>query len=243
MRLGAVGIAVVVGVMSFRGTGPRGMEPGGKEAEGRNPGRQADKSGDGPRGEAEMSAGGGDRRVGPARRPAPLPSGSGTVQPGEGGEETLSEEAVWAHYEPTHEELVYRAMKVEQEAARELRNLLQVLDLDEESQDRVFAALVRSSEYYHPSLQATGVGGAPLAEARGPAGGETSPGPVSSPRVEGTAPAAEPAVPSGTGTPRDEVVAVLTPEQADVYERYTSERAAFWVGVVEDAEQELSTVP
>jgi len=41
----------------------------------------------------------------------------------------------------------------------------------------------------------------------------------------------------------DPVLAELTPEQADVYERYTSERDAFWAGVVEDIEKELNAAP
>jgi hypothetical protein len=150
----------------------------------------------------------------------------------------VTDEEVWAQYQPTREELEYRAFRAEREAEHELRNLLPVLGLDEEQQDRVFAALVRRSAFYHPSLQTVGGEGAPIAaEPSSPAAAPAS----SVPAVDGGTPApapdsANPAAP----TPTDPVLAELTPELADVYERYTSERHAFWVGIVEDIEQELN---
>jgi hypothetical protein len=149
----------------------------------------------------------------------------------------LTDADVWAHYEPTREELAYRAFKVEQEAEKELQNLLQVLDLDDEQQDRVFAALARRSDYFHPALQPQGLAATPVETMPlpgGATGGDlVSAGPVPAPT------AADPTA----ATPIDLVEAELTPEQADVYERYTTERDAFWAGVVEDVEAELNAAP
>ena len=169
--------------------------------------------------------------------PAPLPRPSATAATAT-AVPALTEEVVWSHYQPTPEELAYRAYKVEQEANAELRNLLRVLDLDEAQQDRVFAALARSSAYYHPALQPQGAGGAPIGAARPETGfPEASPTPELAAPGGGASPSASPAAPP------DPVLAVLTPEQADVYERYTSERDAFWAGVVEDIEKEINASP
>jgi hypothetical protein len=150
----------------------------------------------------------------------------------------LTEEAVWSHYQPTPEELAYRAHKVEQEANAELRNLLRVLDLDESQQDRLFAALARSSTYYHPALQPQVTGGTPIG-ADGPSAAAPEAPPVAGAPGESAGATPSPAPAAST----DPVLAVLTPEQADVYERYTSERDAFWAGVVEDIEKEINASP
>lgn len=183
-----------------------------------------------------------------ARRPAPLPGRRGG-DPGRLAEASpMSEAEVWSHYEPTREELAYRAQVIEQQAERELQRLLQVLDLTEERQDRVFAALVRSSEWYHPSLQAAGSGGRLIPPARGTntgteAGAERVAATPLPGQVAGAGQGAAPATADGSAAVSPLVLAELTPEEAGVYERYTSERTAFWAGVVEDAERQLQSMP
>ncbi|MFN0130522.1 MAG: hypothetical protein ACKV19_28000 [Verrucomicrobiales bacterium] len=171
---------------------------------------------------------------GEANRPAPLSSRTGGSVPAA----PVTDEEVWAGYQPTREELEYRAFRAEREAEHELRNLLPVLGLDEEQQDRVFAALVHRSPFYHPSLQLLGSEGAPITA--GPS--RPTPAPTNPvPDVDGVTPAPAPdSAGPAEPTPTDPVLAELTPELADVYERYTSERHAFWVGIVEDIEQELN---
>lgn len=172
--------------------------------------------------------------------PAPLPKTKRPVDR-ESATVSLTEAAVWSHYQPTREELAYRAFKVEQAAENELRNLLQVLDLEEQQQDRVFAALARGSSYYHPSLQPQGLTGTP-ADVAG-----ATPATVATEAGAGTPAAPVPGGPIEASpvdsAPTDLVRVELTPEQTDVYERYTSERDAFWVGVVEDVENELHAAP
>ena len=154
----------------------------------------------------------------------------------------LTDTEVWAHYQPSTEELAYRAYKVEEQANKELKNLIQVLDLSDDQQDRVFAALARTSSYYHPSLQMVGAGTGETGGTGGTATGGTT-------GTEGTGTGGTPTEgTTGAGSGADSaasaaVVAELTPEQADVYERYTSERDAFWVGVVEDIETGLNETP
>lgn len=157
---------------------------------------------------------------------------------------SLTDAEIWAEYQPTTEELAYRAFKIEQQADKELRNLVQVLDLTEDQQDRVFAALARTSSLYHPSLQAVGSDGVPV-QGTSPRPSENGSGGAP---TEGGATPVHPATAATTPDPatttaEPAVVAELTPEQADVYERYTSERDAFWVGVVEDIETELNEAP
>ncbi len=172
------------------------------------------------------------------RKPAPLPRVAG----GAPAARPVSDEEVWAHYDPGREELEYRAFRAEREAEHELRNLLRVLDLDQDQQDRVFAALVRRSDYYHPALLPHGAGGTPIAVTP-PSGGAPVPAPDPSAGPDSTPPPAKsgPSLDSSHDAPADPVLAELPPELSDVYERYTSERHAFWVGIVEDIEKELNS--
>jgi len=133
----------------------------------------------------------------------------------------------------------FRAEQVEQQAAHELRSLLRVLDLDEEQQDRVFAALVRRAEYFHPALQVQRADGSLMelrSDAATPTTGLAAAGQSEATGADGVGP---PLV--GVVVGADPVVAELPPALADVYERYTSEREAFWVGIVEDIEAQLNT--
>lgn len=169
--------------------------------------------------------------AGAAIRPAPLRVLRGEVagrsHPAPGPAMTDAE--VWAHYEPSREELEYRARMIEGRAEKELQNLLRVVPLDEERQDRVFRALVQSSEWYHPALEAVSSSGNPVRWG--------SPGDKA-----GTA-AIEAATAQAPSKATEAVLAELTPEEAGVYERYTSERTAFWAGVVEDVERQLQETP
>ncbi len=133
----------------------------------------------------------------------------------------------------TREELEYRALRVEQQANHELRNLLTVLDLSEEQQDRAFAILAEKSNYFHPALQFQNATGGNL--------------PVTTP----TTPAPRPSAPSASEpgstdlaaatTPEaDPLEGILTDEQRQAYERYTDERESFWSGVVERIEAQIS---
>jgi hypothetical protein len=158
----------------------------------------------------------------------------------------MTEEVVWSHYEPSREELAYRASVIERQAEAELKNLLSVVDLEDERQDRIFAALVRSSEWYHPALQPQGAGGAPISRDReSAAAGDSRPASRSSAAGagDGVAEGRSPLPNESTGGASDLVLGELTPQEADVYQRYTSERVAFWVGVVEDVERQLTTAP
>jgi|GEM_PF-2462864 len=144
----------------------------------------------------------------------------------------------------TREELEYRAFKVEQQADKELRNLMQVLDLDEDRQDRVFAALARRSEYFHPDLQPQSAAGGmigPVSSRSGPSAPGAAPAGTEGRGDAGTPSESQPS--TGPTTATDPVFAELTPQEADVYARYTSEREAFWAGVVEDIEREINTAP
>lgn len=150
---------------------------------------------------------------------------------------------------PTREELEWRALKVEQEANHELKNLLQVLNLSEAEQDRVFEALAQRSHYYHPALLIdpdTSI--APVVtpepetapEAASPAKEPSREPPkhdvASAPKP--SAPAPDPPVVT-TPTEKDPIRASIPPEQLEAYEKYLAERDAFWTGVIEEIEAQL----
>lgn len=149
--------------------------------------------------------------------------------PSIGGQEMLAD----------RHELEWRALKVEQEASKKLKNLLQVLDLPEDRQDRIFVALAKNSEYYHPLLSF-----------QGPSGGELAPAPAKpkppaplpepeTPGVETPPPQPEQPAPEIPAENHDPVLDELTPEERLAYERAEAEREEFWSGVVEEVEAQL----
>lgn len=151
---------------------------------------------------------------------------------------------------PSREELEWRALKVEQEANHELKNLLRVLDLTEEEQDRVFEALAHRSHYYHPALV---IGSEmeiapvemPLTEASPEPALPTDHRPASEPSKKETAAAPKPSSPApqppaaAPSPERDPVRASLPPDQLEAYEKYLAEREAFWAGIIEEIESQL----
>jgi hypothetical protein len=130
-------------------------------------------------------------------------------------------------FEPTREELELRALIVERQASKQLKTLLGVLDLSEAQQDRIFSSLARHSDYYHPALQFQNTTGETIAAV-----------PVAklTPTTSST-----PSTPAATDPTVDPVLAELDPDQVEVYERYRSERDAFWAGVVDDVEKQLNS--
>jgi hypothetical protein len=247
LRVGVLGVSALAGTVWWMNAGSAEVKDSG-EAVARTP---VPALGGGGRGFLTVGGEGAsaEAEVGPvaedqARRPAPLAGWQGADEGAQAGASSMSAAEVWSHYEPTREELSYRAQVIEQQAERELRRLVQVLDLTEERQDRVFAALVRSSEWYHPSLQAAGSSGRPISPGRDAiAGSEAGEGRSPGDPLRAEAAGGATAAPEGAASVSPLVLAELTPEEAGVYERYTSERAAFWAGVVEDAERQLQAVP
>lgn len=167
-----------------------------------------------------------------------LPAGSGLAAsgaplmqtayaPAADGKETLV----------SRDELEWRALKVEQEASKKLKNLLQVLDLPEDTQDRIFVALAKNSDYYHPLLSFQGPHGGELAPAK-PKPATPLPEPET-PGVETPQPQPEQPTPEAPAENHDPVLDELTPEERLAYERAEAEREEFWSGVVEEVEAQL----
>jgi hypothetical protein len=134
---------------------------------------------------------------------------------------------------PTREELEFRAFKVEQQANKELRNLLAVLDLSDEEQDRVFAALAHRSNYFHPSLQLQNVSGGEIPAPTAPG---TPQNPSTPPEGGLLASNDKSANPLETVDP---VIDALPPDLVPKYREYKSDREQFWAGVVEKIESQL----
>jgi len=134
----------------------------------------------------------------------------------------------------TREELEFRALKVEQEANHELQNLLGVLELTDEQQDRIFAALARHSDHYHPALQLQTAAGTAIETKPPPATDSKSTPAARSPLVAASQPAS-----ATKSVENDPVVAELPQELVPRYREYKSEREEFWAGVVEKIESQM----
>jgi hypothetical protein len=149
--------------------------------------------------------------------------------------DTLSSEESESTPLPSREELEFRALKVEQEANHELQNLLGVLELTDDQQDRVFAAIARRSTYYHPALQMQNTGGGTL---------EVPPSPVVRSNPSATAPsqslAANSPTSPATALANDPVAAEIPHELIPRYREYKDEREEFWAGVVEKIESQIN---
>ena len=141
------------------------------------------------------------------------------------------------------EELTARAARVEQEANHDLRRLVELLDLNEGQQDRVFQTLAEHSPSWTPGLQVAPPAGS--ASSAGKRSGAALPGfsvdpvaevPVAKePVVETHAATAAPVVdqPVADTDPLDEIMALLNPEQQDALLMDEMDRAAWWAEVLE----------
>ena len=161
----------------------------------------------------------------------PSPDAIGVIEVGQhSGAIGVARARVPVAFEPTREELELRALIVERQANKQLKTLLGVLDLSEAQQDSIFSTLARHSDYYHPALQFQNTTGEPIAAV-----------PVAklTPATPGTP--ETPSTPAATDPTVDPILAELDPDQVEVYERYRSERDAFWAGVVDDVEKQLNT--
>jgi hypothetical protein len=135
---------------------------------------------------------------------------------------------------PTREDLEFRALKVEQEANHELRNLLGVLDLTDDQQDRVFAALARRSDYYHAALQFQTPAGTAIDVQSAPATGSKSTSPAPNTLLAANQPASATKL-----LENDPVIEQIPQELIPRYREYKNERDEFWAGVVEKIESQI----
>jgi hypothetical protein len=145
--------------------------------------------------------------------------------------------------------MIARAARVEQEANHDLRRLVELLNLTEEQQDRVFQTLAEHSPSWVPGMQIApaAVAGANTAGKRSelsePAPGDSGvsgvPGIYVAPPGAGevTAPLKTPEPTSDDGSaagtdPMDEIMALLNPEQRDTLLQEEMDRAAWWAEVL-----------
>ncbi len=149
----------------------------------------------------------------------------------------------------TTEELTARAARVEQEANHALRRLVELLDLNESQQDRVFQALVEHSPSWAPGMQTASSSGAAASTGKR-SNVALSPGlyvapdeeaPVVKKPVTETPIADTPAIsvtpivdePVLDTDPMDEIMALLDPVQQDTLLKDEMDRAAWWAEVLE----------
>jgi hypothetical protein len=133
--------------------------------------------------------------------------------------------------EPTNEELVVSAQRIEKHATRELERLAQLLDLTEEQQDRIFPLLARSSTAYHPAL-AIQVGNSETSDSSD----------LSTDSVAGepsTAESSDSSEPLLAKEADEEIHDLLTDEQQDALEDELIEEDLWWSEIVADLEDEL----
>lgn len=150
----------------------------------------------------------------------------------------------------TTEELTARAARVEQEANHDLRRLVELLDLNETQQDRVFQTLVEHSPSWTPGMQsAPATGFASSAGKRSefdqPSGFSVAPvleNPAAKKPVADTPIADTPAVtvapvvdePKVNTDPMNEIMALLDPIQQDTLLKDEMDRVAWWAEVQEE---------
>ncbi|CAN5367582.1 hypothetical protein BH23VER1_BH23VER1_03680 [soil metagenome] len=149
-------------------------------------------------------------------------------------------------------DLQRRAQRIETRAILELDRLTPALGLTSNQQDRVFDVLVRRSPEFDPVMVAVNPGGTPIAagptapatqpRADSPTGADsptpcdpgTAPAPHRAPEsVPGTVlESAGPAASDPPRTPQDEILDLLTPEQAVRYVENEADRMAWWNEIV-----------
>lgn len=132
--------------------------------------------------------------------------------------------AAFAAYQSlTAEELTERAARVEQEANHDLRRLVQLLDLSEEQQDKVFQTLAAHSPSWTPALQVVTGNTAAISSARKKSDSRAA-GPLLSPEPS--------AIVSAPNNVTDEIMSFLNLDQQDTLAQEELDRAAWWQEVL-----------
>ena len=135
----------------------------------------------------------------------------------------------------TTEELTARAARVEQEANHDLRRLVELLDLGEVQQDRVFQTLAQHSPSWTPGLQFAPAAGA--ATSTGKRSGSLAAAPGLSVAPVKAPPSVALAAPETQATagndPTDEIMALLDPDQQNTLLEEEINRAAWWAEILE----------
>ncbi|HWB04484.1 MAG TPA: hypothetical protein VG796_15760 [Verrucomicrobiales bacterium] len=138
----------------------------------------------------------------------------------------------------SRQELELRAARVEQEANHDLRRLVQLLDLTEEQQDRVFQKLAERSPSWTPALQVASADGAVLSGKRGesysaPPQTGIAPGTYGNNKKPATVPDPVPVSdPTATTDPYAEILELLDPGQQDALLKAEMDRIAWWAEIL-----------
>lgn len=144
-----------------------------------------------------------------------------------------------AAVEPTREELVIAAERINHHASRKLARLAHLLDLSEAQQDQIFPLLARSAPAYHPSL-AIEVGGATVAGRRDLRSSNSA----SNEGAEEQTPAgSEPNDPLPASKADEKIHEALTSEQQRKLEDELVEEDLWWTEIIADLEDELDESP
>lgn len=135
----------------------------------------------------------------------------------------------------SHDELVARAARIEQETNHDLRRLVSLLNLSDVQQDQIFNALASRSPHWVPGMATAGTVSSPTA---GSSPSSSDPAPSTAPpTASGTTPSPSTTDSATTPAPAESdalssILPFLTPEQQEALLADEMDKSAWWEEII-----------
>ena len=134
----------------------------------------------------------------------------------------------------SHDDLVARAARIEQETNHDLRRLVSLLNLSDAQQDQIFNALASRSPHWVPGMATAGTVSSPNAGSSPSSDPATSTAP---PTASGTTPSTSTADSASSPAPAESdalssILPFLTPEQQEALLADEMDKSAWWEEII-----------
>lgn len=131
----------------------------------------------------------------------------------------------------SHDDLVARAARIEQETNHDLRRLVSLLNLSDSQQDQIFNALASRSPHWVPGMATAGTVSSPITGSSDPTT------PTAPPTASGTTPSPTTADSATTPAPAEfdalsSILPFLTPEQQEALLADEMDKSAWWEEII-----------
>jgi len=167
---------------------------------------------------------------------APNRSAASSLVPGHQGNFFPAAPAPTATPALSHDELVARAARIEQETNHDLRRLVSLLNLTDAQQDQVFNALASRSPHWVPGMATAGAVSSPTASSSSPS--PSDPATSTAPSItSGTTPSAPTTDSASSPGPAESdalssILPFLTPEQQEALLADEMDKSAWWEEII-----------
>ena len=135
----------------------------------------------------------------------------------------------------SHDELVARAARIEQETNHDLRRLVSLLNLSDSQQDQIFNALASRSPHWVPGMATAGAVSSPTTGSSDPTTPTAPPSNTRSPSAstaDSTTPDSAPSPAPAESDALSSILPFLTPEQQEALLADEMDKSAWWEEII-----------